>query len=83
MRDSETTTPTQRGQAGSHSVRPAEETARLGKEIYERDIRRLVETATGGRLSPSTWTPEAMHSARTPLSPLKACGINARTPRSG
>ena len=48
--DSETTTPTQRGQAGSHSVRPAEETARLGKEIYERDIRRLVETAHQGEV---------------------------------
>ena len=43
MRDSETTTRAQRRQAGSPSRRPPEETARLGKEIYERDIRPQVE----------------------------------------
>ena len=42
MRDSETTTPTQAGGAAA-PTRPKEETARLGKEIYERDIRAQVE----------------------------------------
>ena len=43
MRDSETTTPAQTGQAAAPSRRLREETARIGKEIYERDIRHLVE----------------------------------------
>ncbi len=42
MRDSETTTPAQQGGATA-PTRPKEEIARLGKEIYERDIRREVE----------------------------------------
>ncbi len=32
----------------THPRRPAEETARLGKEIYERDIRRQVEASHFG-----------------------------------
>ena len=50
MRDSETTVPTQGGQATAPSRRPVEETARLGKEIYERDIRHLVETDRQGEV---------------------------------
>ena len=42
MRDSKTTTPTQGGEATA-PTRPKEEIARLGKDIYERDIRRQVE----------------------------------------
>ena len=50
MRDSETTTPTQTGQATAPSHRPRAETARLGKEIYERDVRHLVETDHQGEV---------------------------------
>ena len=50
MRDPENTIPTQGGQATAPSRRPAEETARIGKEIYERDIRHLVETDHQGEV---------------------------------
>ena len=44
MRDSETTTPTTQGRETTMAARrPREETARLGDEIYERDIRQQVE----------------------------------------
>ena len=43
MRDSDAHTPTQPASRTSPPDRPAEETARLGDEIYERDIRRQVE----------------------------------------
>ena len=43
MRDSEATTPAQAGQATAPFRRPRDETAQLGDEIYERDIRKLVE----------------------------------------
>ena len=43
MRDSETTAPTQEGHTAAPSRRPLDETARLGDEIYERDIRPQVE----------------------------------------
>ena len=44
MRDPEATSPTQPIRPTSPPSRPAEETARLGDEIYERDIRTQVET---------------------------------------
>ena len=43
MRDIDAQAPTHGGETASPSRRPREETARLGKEIYERDIRHLVE----------------------------------------
>ena len=43
MRDVETTAPTQPVRRTSPPNRPAEETARLGDEIYERDILPQVE----------------------------------------
>ena len=44
MRDSETTTPTPQGTETTNAARRSrEETARLGDEIYERDIRQQVE----------------------------------------
>ena len=39
MRDAETTAPTQGRETAMPPRRPREETARLGDEIYERDIR--------------------------------------------
>ena len=50
MRDPENTPPAQAGQAIAPSRRPAEKTARVGKEIYERDIRHLVETDHQGEV---------------------------------
>ena len=44
MRDSKTAAPTQGERPSAPPGRPKEETARLGDEIYERDIRRKVET---------------------------------------
>ena len=38
-------------------TRPTAEIARLGKEIYERDIRSKVEDGHHGRSSPLTWIP--------------------------
>ena len=43
MRDTDAQTPTQPARRTSPPNRPAEETARLGDEIYEREIRRQVE----------------------------------------
>ena len=43
MRDTDAHAPTQPARRTSPPDRPAEETARLGDEIYERDIRRQVE----------------------------------------
>ena len=43
MRDAETPAPAQGGRVAAHPRRPREETARLGKDIYERDIRRQIE----------------------------------------
>ena len=43
MRDTKAQAPTQSSRQTSPPTRPAEETARLGDEIYERDIRRQVE----------------------------------------
>ena len=42
MRDTDTPTPTQSSRPTA-PTRPSEETARLGDEIYERDIRAQVE----------------------------------------
>ena len=50
MRDSETAAPARIGETGSPPFRSREETARLGKEIYERDIRHLVETDHQGEV---------------------------------
>ncbi len=44
MRDTDAQAPTHGGKSAAPRRRPREETARLGKEIYERDIRQLVET---------------------------------------
>ncbi len=43
MTDSETVAPARTGEAAAPSRRPREETARLGDEIYDRDIRPQVE----------------------------------------
>ena len=43
MRDAETTVPAQGKETSMPPRRPREETARLGDEIYERDIRPQVE----------------------------------------
>ena len=50
MRDAETPAPTHGAGAPMLPRRPAEETARLGKEIYERDIRRQVEADHHGEV---------------------------------
>lgn len=50
MRDSETTAPAGGGAATAPARRPRGETARLGKENYERDIRHLVETDHQGEV---------------------------------
>ena len=50
MRDSETTAPTQEGHTAAPSRRPLDETARLGDEIYERDIRPQVEADHHGKI---------------------------------
>ncbi len=50
MRDSETAAPTHGSEGIPPSRRSREETARLGKEIYERDIRHLVETDHHGEV---------------------------------
>ena len=43
MKDRDTTVPAQRERPSTPPDRPKEETARLGEEIYERDIRSEVE----------------------------------------
>ena len=50
MRDAETPEPLQRVMPTKPPSRPKDETARLGKEIYERDIRRQVEADHDGEL---------------------------------
>ena len=50
MRDVETTAPTQGRETAEPSRRPREETARLGDEIYERDIRPQVEADHRGEI---------------------------------
>ena len=50
MRVSETTVPTREGQVAVPSRRPLSETARLGDEIYERDIRSKVEATHHGKI---------------------------------
>lgn len=50
MRDAETITHTHGMASATPSRRPHEETARLGKEIYERDIRRQVEADHQGEV---------------------------------
>ena len=50
MRDSETSVPSQRARPTAPPSRPREETARLGNEIYERDIRRQVEADHQGEV---------------------------------
>ena len=44
MRDADTTVPAQGSETTMPPRRPREETARLGDEIYERDIRPQIET---------------------------------------
>ena len=50
MRDSETASPTQEGQAAVASRRPLDELARLGDQIYERDIRPKIEATQRGKI---------------------------------
>ena len=50
MQDIDAQAATQGGKATASRRRPREETARLGKEIYERDIRHLVETDHQGEV---------------------------------
>ncbi len=50
MRDSQTIALTQKGQAAASPRRPLDETARLGDEIYERDIRPQVEATQHGKI---------------------------------
>ena len=50
MRDRDTRARTHGGESVAPSRRPREETARLGKEIYERDIRHLVEADHQGEV---------------------------------
>ena len=50
MRDSETVAPTQKGQAVAPSRRSREEIARLGDDLYERDIRPQVESDHHGEI---------------------------------
>lgn len=50
MRDTDAQAPTHGGKATKSPRRPREETARLGKEIYDRNIRHLVETDHQGRV---------------------------------
>ena len=50
MRDSETAAPAQIRETSAPPGRSREETARLGKEIYERDIRHLVGTDHQGEV---------------------------------
>ena len=50
MRDAETRTSAKGEGAAGLPRRPRQETARLGKEIYERDIRHLVEADHQGKV---------------------------------
>ena len=50
MRDADTPAPTQEAVDRRLPTRPREEIARLGREIYERDIRRQVETDHHGQV---------------------------------
>ena len=50
MRDTESTVPTQGTETVVTPRRPREEVIRLGKEMYERDIRRKVEDAHDGEV---------------------------------
>jgi hypothetical protein len=50
MRDADTPAPTQEAVDRRLPTRPSEEIARLGKETYERDIRRQVETDHHGQV---------------------------------
>ena len=50
MRDTESSARLQEGSTAASPRRPREETARLGKEIYERDIRPQVEADHHGQI---------------------------------
>ena len=50
MRDCETAAPARMRETSARPARSRGETARLGKEIYERDIRRLVEADHQGEV---------------------------------
>lgn len=50
MKDLEPTVPMQRKRLSTPPDRPKEETARLGDEIYERDIRQQVEADHHGKV---------------------------------
>ena len=50
MRDAETPAQSHGAGFGTDSRRPREETARLGKSLYERDIRSLVEADHHGEI---------------------------------
>ncbi len=50
MSDKETPAQTQGDGNGARPRRPREETARIGKELYERDIRRQVEADHHGQV---------------------------------
>ena len=59
------------------------EKASLGKEIYERDIRHLVEANHMGRSSPLTLAAAVIPLAKMPLPHPKAYVNTILTPRSG
>ena len=50
MRDAETAEPTKEMEVAMHPRRPREETARLGREIYERNIRAQIEAGHHGEI---------------------------------
>ena len=50
MRDAETPAPTQEARGRGLPTRPRDEIARLGKHIYQRDIRRQVEADHHGEV---------------------------------
>ena len=62
--------------------RPSEETARLGDEIYERDIRPQVEAITTARTSPSQPNRRRScrkHFSRITANPMHASRLDAQT----
>ncbi len=66
------------------TTRSREETARIGKEIYERDIRRLVEADHHGDVvAIDVGSGSYALGKNLPLPRQRACGTNTRTPRSG
>jgi hypothetical protein len=61
----------------------AEETARRGDTIYERDIRAQVEPTDRGKSWPSTLTMVRILSVTMPSLRRSASSLNTQTPKSG